>query len=662
MEIKKIVKLGMLFLALLLVLVTSLSCDLLGGGHEHSFSSTWSHDANYHWQACSGCDEVRNKSEHDWNGGIVTQAPTTTVEGVKEYTCNTCGHKKYESIPLLEETHTHIFSLQQAIEKYLKTPADCTHKAIYYYSCSCGEKGTETFEYGEALGHSFSNYVDNNDATCTQNGTKTAKCDRCGIEDTVEIPNSAKGHTFAEEWTSDDNYHWHSATCEHTSEVSGKAEHVWDDGVVTKEPTIDEEGICLYTCTVCNKTKQTPIPKQQLFTVTFVDDDGTILKEEKVPSGKSATAPELSEKEGLVFKGWTSSFSVVTEDMYVFADYSYVYQVSFIDLDGKAISIQSVVEGSNATAPSNPNRSGYRFIGWKDEDNKVISVFDNINCDMNIYADYAREFKIVFYDNENKEIGNPQYICPSLNEHAVFPTVTEKIGYDAVWSDDLTNINSDKKVYLTYSLKNFVVTFISHDETVLKEQTVLYGMGASAPKDVDEYYMSWGEGYSIAYSFDGWDKEFENIYEDTTITAVYKNGYIKPIIAISEDAENVFRLYVCLPQSYLIYGLKINMAYDKRVVDNVEAFADSVLYDNNASLDVNTQEKTITYMWFSMSMNNTRLVDGNTCLLSIKFKNTASQISIEDIFSFMSDTIIFYSSDGGTTTSKVQPIVEYNVK
>ncbi|MCR4593927.1 MAG: leucine-rich repeat protein [Clostridiales bacterium] len=44
---------------------------------------------------------------------------------------------------------------------------------------------TETVtDEGSALGHSFTNYKSNHDATLTQDGTKTAVCDRCDAEDT----------------------------------------------------------------------------------------------------------------------------------------------------------------------------------------------------------------------------------------------------------------------------------------------------------------------------------------------------------------------------------------------------------------------------------------------------------------------------------------------
>ena len=50
----------------------------------------------------------------------------------------------------------HIYT-EKADATYLKSAATCTEKAVYYKSCSlCGEKDTATFEYGEALGHSYS--------------------------------------------------------------------------------------------------------------------------------------------------------------------------------------------------------------------------------------------------------------------------------------------------------------------------------------------------------------------------------------------------------------------------------------------------------------------------------------------------------------------------
>ena len=68
-------------------------------------------------------------------------------------------------------------------------------------------------------------------------------------------------HTYSEAWTSDANGHWHAATCEHTTEVSGKAEHTFGDWKVTQEPTEEAEGSREKSCTVCEYTVPEVIEK-----------------------------------------------------------------------------------------------------------------------------------------------------------------------------------------------------------------------------------------------------------------------------------------------------------------------------------------------------------------------------------------------------------------
>ena len=58
-------------------------------------------------------------------------------------------------------------------------------------------------------------------------------------------------HTYAAEWSYDGTYHWHTATCEHTDEVSGKAEHTYVDGV----------------CSVCGHEQGAPVSNGLEFTL-----------------------------------------------------------------------------------------------------------------------------------------------------------------------------------------------------------------------------------------------------------------------------------------------------------------------------------------------------------------------------------------------------------
>lgn len=58
-------------------------------------------------------------------------------------------------------------------------------------------------------------------------------------------------HTFSEDWTTDETYHWHAATCEHTDEVSEKAEHTFGEWTVTTAATEDAKGSREKSCSVC---------------------------------------------------------------------------------------------------------------------------------------------------------------------------------------------------------------------------------------------------------------------------------------------------------------------------------------------------------------------------------------------------------------------------
>ena len=84
--------------------------------------------------------------------------------------CDRCGVTTTETVPCTAE---------------VTTPATCTEKGTTTYTATCGTASeTTTRQDVPALGHSFTNYVYNGDATCGGDGTETAKCDRCDVTDT----------------------------------------------------------------------------------------------------------------------------------------------------------------------------------------------------------------------------------------------------------------------------------------------------------------------------------------------------------------------------------------------------------------------------------------------------------------------------------------------
>jgi uncharacterized repeat protein (TIGR02543 family) len=69
--------------------------------------------------------------------------------------------------------------------------------------------------------------------------------------------------------------------------------------------------------TVTGSVTYTATWEQATFTVTFVDDDGTVLKTEEVVYGTDATPPTTPTREGRHFVGWDGDYTNVTSDITV---------------------------------------------------------------------------------------------------------------------------------------------------------------------------------------------------------------------------------------------------------------------------------------------------------------------------------------------------------
>ena len=152
-----------------------------------------------------------------WDSGTVTTPATCTEKGVRTYTCTSSSHTKTEDIPALN----HSFAGQEYVSN---NDATCeqdgtkTATCVRYGTGGCTETDTVT-DTGSKLGHFFEveDYVSNNDATCEQDGTKTARCVRygtggCMATDTVTDTDSKLGHLFEDYVSNNDATYAHDGT------------------------------------------------------------------------------------------------------------------------------------------------------------------------------------------------------------------------------------------------------------------------------------------------------------------------------------------------------------------------------------------------------------------------------------------------------------------
>ena len=116
-------------------------------------------------------------------------AATCTETGLTEGShCSVCNKILIAQEVVSSTNHTEVIDPAVA--------ATCTETGLTEGShCSVCNKILVAQKTVSALNHSFTNYISNDDATCTEDGTKTAKCDRCDVTDTQSDEGSAKGHT-----------------------------------------------------------------------------------------------------------------------------------------------------------------------------------------------------------------------------------------------------------------------------------------------------------------------------------------------------------------------------------------------------------------------------------------------------------------------------------
>ena len=224
----------------------------------HNYKTEWSKDSTKHWHECSVCGNKKDEAAHTPGAAATETTPQT---------CTTCGYVIKEAIG-----HVHSYTEKNTDAKYLKSAATCTAKAVYYYSCSCGEKGTETFESGETL-----------------------------------------AHTWETKWANNDSKHWHECTVCKTK--GDEADHAFE-WKLDKEATVTEAGVKHEECKICGY-KKTAIAIDKLApsiidgrnakwnkggenNLTFKSDAAFSDFVEVLVDGKTITAENYEKREGSI--------------------------------------------------------------------------------------------------------------------------------------------------------------------------------------------------------------------------------------------------------------------------------------------------------------------------------------------------------------------------
>ncbi len=537
--------------------------------------------------------------------------------------------------------------------------------------------------------------VDSKAESCTEDGNIAYwHCVDCNkyysdINATVEVSLSetiipATGHTFSDEWSKDDTYHWHVSTCEHENEVSGKSEHSWGEEEVVLEPTIYDEGTMKFTCSICGTIKEESIPVLTSYQVSIYDGENSI-DTHTVEKGKDLEI-EVPQKEGYRFDHWSIEceydenkqiyiFKNISCDTEIKAIFVKTCIVEFVDYNGSLLDLKVVDYEAKAETTVIPEREGYRFIGW---DKQTIKVTE----DMVVKATYIKQYSVTFIYGNNKT----KTLMVDVN--ASFADISQKdipneeecflSGYEFNgWDNEFENIISSQVVNAKYSLKKHLVKFFMPDGiTQLGEsQYIPHGECAEEPI-ANEYYYD--KENDKVFSFTKWDKDFSAIEEDNVIIkAIYEDEYALPAIIIDyitngDDTTVEISTYAPLIENYpntRIYSIEFSFDYktssDQNNINitniNVNLNATwlyTIVNNENKNLyndEINNKTKLYNFAWSSTG----GVAIGNDWFIKILCGKYGSGITInKDTFRLNSFSMYVGDSEG-ESLQKISPVIIY---
>lgn len=274
-----------------------------------------------------------------------------------------------------------------------------------------------------------------------------------------------------------------------------------------------------------------------LYKVSFLNYDDSILKEQYVTAGDSATynvIPVKEEDEGFCYEfvGWDTDFSVVNKDLIIKPIFNAIikkYTYSFFDDNNTIIKQELANYETVITAPNDPVKESsemydYTFLGW----DPIFIEGSLLRTDVNYHAVYSgvlREFTVSYYDFFDVLVKEERVIYGEpVNGFMLDNYQDEQFDYIfSYWDSELSNITSDLivKPIFVKQLRKFSVDYFDYFGEFIKSEEVEYGLSPLSfviETIFDDVYK---------YEFISWDQDLSYIINDLAVYPLYSQEYKK---------------------------------------------------------------------------------------------------------------------------------------
>ncbi len=352
----------------------------------------------------------------------------------------------------------------------------------------------------------------------------------------------------------------HTVTFDSKGGSSVDSQTVPDGGKVTKPANPSKEGY-VFDCWLFKISKNTYQPWNfdqypvkgditlyarwiEVHTVAFDSQGGSPVDSQTVSHGGKVIKPANPTKTGYTFVGWYDNhcgqvwrfgLDKVDKNLTLIAkweanDYIVKYNINGGDGGVTADSSHTYDIESNLTA-NGYYKAGHTFAGWATsaegssaeytDGESVKNLTDADGATVHLYAVWAiKQFDVTFYEQDGTTVIDQQKVnwnaaaqmvdAPSITGFAFDKWILK--GYDDTESTSLVHVKEKIDAVASYIKNGYTVTFLDYNGTVLGTDGVLYGEAAEAPEKTPAR-----EGYT----FTGWDKAFDNVTSNLTVTAQY---------------------------------------------------------------------------------------------------------------------------------------------
>ena len=351
--------------------------------------------------------------------------------------------------------------------------------------------------------------------------------------------------------------------------------------------------------------------KLNKYTVIFNSDGGTVIPNQIIEENKTIVKPTNPTKKGYKFVGWylnnkAYNFNTkVTSNITLIAKWEKVvpskYTVTFNSNGGSAISKQIIEKDKKVVKPTNPTRTGYKFVGWY-LNNKAYDFNTKVTSNIILIAKWEKvevvpsKYTVTFNSNggsaiskqiieKDKKVVKPtnptrtgyKFVGWYLNNKVYdFNTkVTSNIILTAKWNEILTEKIIDVTENIPYTTKKV------NEKNMLRNKTSVIQPGVNGKKTVT---------YKVVYNSQG--KEVSKTKLSETVISNPTEQIVK--VGISDYNLNTDR--------YTSGGGNYCLEEDLLVVDGVKV--PSCTKNPISIIDVYIKGKTYYYLQNGSSYTN----------------------------------------------------------